>query len=60
MNVPLGMPRIAIGASSAAITRPIRAVDPVVWSTNQGNASHVICAPVVEITSAASSARSGR
>src|SRR2546427_5395567 len=42
MNVPLGMPRIAIGASPAAITRPIRAVDPVVWSTNQGNARNHI------------------
>ena len=41
------------------MTIAIRVGEPVVTSTNHGRASHVICVPVVEITSAASSARSG-
>jgi hypothetical protein len=49
-----------MGTRLAATTTPIRAGDPVVTSTNQGSASRVICEPVVEIASAASSAASGR
>jgi hypothetical protein len=42
------------------MTRLIRAGDPVVWSTSQGRASSVICEPVLEITSATSTADSVR
>ena len=38
----------------------MRCGDPVVRSTNHGSATHVICVPVDEITSAASSAASRR
>ena len=54
------MPRIAIGKSSAASTIPIFVVDPVVVSTNHGNARNVICAPSDEMTSALSNAKIDR
>src|SRR6266545_4366797 len=59
MSVPEGSPATAKPSSSAAITSVIRAGEPVVVSTNQGSASQVICVPVIEITSAPRSARSG-
>src|SRR4051794_15579384 len=46
--------------SSAATTRLMRAAEPDVSSTNHGSASQVICDPVVDTTSAASSAASER
>src|SRR6266540_1086441 len=59
ISVPEGSPATAKPSSSAAITSVIRAGEPVVVSTNQGSASQVICVPVIEITSAPRSARSG-
>jgi hypothetical protein len=49
------MPKIAIGAISAARTQPIFAVDPVVAQTNQGSATNVIDEPVRETSSASTS-----
>jgi hypothetical protein len=57
MTLPLGIPKIAIGRISAARTKLIFDTDPVVTSTNQGNATKVICVPVIEINSEANSAR---
>ena len=54
------MPRIAIGASSAASTTPIRVGEPVVLRTNQGSARNVICEPSEEMTCAVMSATIGR
>jgi hypothetical protein len=59
-RLPPGSPKIATPATAAAITKPIRAGEPVVTSTNHGSASQVICEPVVEIVSATSSASSLR
>ena len=42
------------------MTRPIRAAEPDVISTNHGSAIAAISLPVVEISSAANSAVSGR
>ena len=53
---PLGMPRRAIGAISTASTTLIRAAEPLVTSTNQGSATNVIAVPVLETTSATTSA----
>ena len=50
MTAPDGMPRIAIGASSAASTMPIRVGEPVVARTNHGSARNVICEPSDEMT----------
>ena len=50
-------PASAMPIASNAITTLIRVAEPVVVSTNQGSATHVICAPLVEIVSAARSAR---
>ena len=55
-SMPLGIPRIAIGAISAARTRLIFPGEPVVTSTNQGSARYVIRVPRTETTSAATSA----
>ena len=60
MTIPLGIPSSATGSSSTARTRLIFAADPVVTSTNQGNARKVICAPRDEIASALRSAMSPR
>src|SRR6187551_1264198 len=57
---PPGKPNTATPISSAATTKLIFVADPVVTSTNQGRAIQVICAPVVEITSAPSSATTER
>src|SRR5919198_6365321 len=57
-RLPPGSPKIAVAATSAPITNPIRAGEPVVTSTNHGSASQVICEPVVETVSAHSNARS--
>src|SRR6185369_17888407 len=46
--------------NSAASTTPIRAGEPVVTRTNQGNAIAVISVPAVEMTSAAISPATGR
>src|SRR6266542_2430239 len=59
-RLPPGKPKSAAPATSAAATNPVRAGEPVVTRTNQGSASHIICDPVVETTSAASSAASRR
>src|SRR4051812_47926333 len=56
---PAGMPRSAHGRISAATTSAIRDGEPVVVRTNHGSASAVICEPVAEMTSAATSAASG-
>ena len=48
-SMPLGIPRIAIGAISAARTRLIFPGEPVVTSTNQGSARNVIRVPRTEI-----------
>ncbi len=45
--------------ASDAITTLMRVAEPLVVSTNQGSAIQVICAPVVDTTSAARSARTG-
>ena len=58
-TVPAGMPRSAHGNTSAATTRAIREGEPVVVSTNHGSARAVICEPVAEMTSAATSAARG-
>ena len=42
------------------ITHVMRCGEPVVRRTNHGSASHVICVPVEEITSATSSAANRR
>jgi hypothetical protein len=47
-------------ADSAASTTLMRTGDPVVSSTNHGNATTVMSDPADEITSAAMSASSGR
>ena len=60
ITAPDGMPRIAIGASSAASTTPIRVGEPVVLRTNQGSARNVICEPSEEMTCAVMSATIGR
>ena len=60
INVPAGMPKIAIGIISAARTQPIFAVDPVVTSTKNGSATNVIDEPVSETSSAAINPRSER
>ena len=57
MTLPLGMPKIAMGAISAARTKLIFETEPVVTRTNQGSATKVICVPVIEISSEANSAR---
>ncbi len=46
------MPRSASGATRAASTQPIFAVEPVVARTNQGSATKVIEEPVSETSSA--------
>ena len=45
ITAPDGIPRIAIGTSSAARTMPILVGEPVVESTNHGSARNVICEP---------------
>ena len=50
------MPRIAIGRISAARTRLIFPGEPVVTSTNHGNARYVMRVPSTEMVSAATSA----
>ena len=57
---PPQKPSTATGRTSAMITQVMRCGEPVVRSTNHGSASHVICVPVEEITSATSSAASRR
>ena len=57
---PPQKPSIAIGTISAMITQVMRCGEPVVRSTNHGSASHVICVPSEEATSAASSAETRR
>ena len=57
--IPLGMPRIAIGAISAARTSVIFDAEPVVTSTNHGSARYVIREPRIETTSAATRAAIG-
>ena len=52
---PPQKPSTAIGTISAISTQVMRCGEPVVRSTNHGSASQVICVPVDEITSAASS-----
>jgi hypothetical protein len=54
------MPRIAIGAISAASTRLVLAAEPVVTRTNHGRATKVIDVPLVETASARRSAISVR
>src|SRR4029453_16288166 len=54
---PPGSPSSASPITSAATTKVVCVAEPLVTSTNQGSASQVICAPVVETTSATSSAR---
>ncbi len=49
-----------IAAISVAATQLIRVAEPVVISTNHGIAIAVICEPVVETISAASSATTVR
>ena len=56
ISEPLGMPSRAIGAISTASTTLIRAAEPLVTSTNHGSATNVIAVPVVETTSATTSA----
>ena len=58
-TAPPGIPSSASPISSAPTTMLIRVAEPVVTSTNHGSASHVICAPVVETTSAASRPTTG-
>jgi len=53
---PLGMPKSAIGTTSAARTTLMRVGDPLVTSTNHGRATNVMAVPVLETTSAARSA----
>ena len=57
--IPLGMPRIALGAISAARTSAIFEGEPVVTSTNHGSARYVIREPRIETTSAATRATIG-
>ena len=57
---PPGRPNSASPITSAATMKVVLVAEPVVSSTNQGSATQVICAPVVEITSAESSARTDR
>ena len=49
---PPGKPNRASPITSAATMKVVFVAEPVVSSTNQGSATQVICAPVVEITSA--------
>ena len=49
---PPGRPNSASPITSAATMKVVFVAEPVVSSTNQGSATQVICAPVVEITSA--------
>ncbi len=51
-------PASAMPIASNAITTLICVAEPLVVRTNHGRAIQVICAPLVEIVSAASSARS--
>src|SRR3954451_16078050 len=60
ISLPPGTAPSPTPISSAATTRLMRVADPDVSSTNHGRASQVICDPVVETTSAASSAASER
>src|SRR4051812_12064255 len=53
---PLGIPKIAIGRTSAARTTLIRPGDPPVERMNQGSATKVIAVPMLETASAARSA----
>jgi hypothetical protein len=55
-SMPLGMPRIAIGAISAARTSVIFPGEPVVTSTNHGSARYVIRVPRTDTISALMSA----
>ena len=55
----LGIPTTSMEADSAANTTLMRTGDPVVSSTNHGNATTVMSDPTDEITSAAMSASSG-
>ena len=57
---PPGSPRSASPITSAAATNVVFVAEPVVTSTNQGSASQVIWAPVVETTSAMSRATTER
>src|SRR5215210_2574577 len=59
-NRPPGSPSSARPTISAAITKLVCVAEPVVTSTNHGRASHVICDPVVDTISAASSATTER
>ena len=59
-SFPPGIAPAATPISAAATTRLMRVAEPDVSSTNQGSASQVICDPVVETISAASSAASER
>ena len=56
MSEPAGISRSPTGRSSAAKTKPIRAVEPVVMRTNQGSATSVIAEPVSDTSSAPSTA----
>ena len=53
ISEPAGIPTTTTGSSSAARTQLILAVEPVVWSTNQGKAMNVIAEPVSDASSAA-------
>ena len=57
---PEGMPSSPTGRSSHASTQPIRAVEPVVISTNHGSATYVIADPVRDTSSAVRIAASDR
>jgi hypothetical protein len=57
---PLTRASSASGAASAASTMLIRCGEPVVSRTNHGSATTAISVPSEEITSAATSAVSGR
>jgi hypothetical protein len=59
-TVPLGIPNNAKPAMPPARTKLICFAEPVLTRTNHGSASELIWLPVVEITSAASRAVSGR
>jgi hypothetical protein len=55
-SAPLGMPRRAVGRTSAARTSDTFPGEPVVTRTNHGSARYVIRVPNTEIVSAATSA----
>ena len=59
-RLPEAKPTMPSAAASTATTMAIFVAEPVVVTTNQGSATHVICDPAVEITSRASSASSAR